>query len=268
MAYNYGIRTWQSRQFIIELNPQQKERYQAHLALPGFDDRTQFQLSSSSVAILGLGGAGSIAAAHLTASGIGKIVLTDNQNIQFADLLHPVYLTELDLGRNRANAYAEKLAAVNLDTNITGQKTDLNPETIEEVLADCDLVIDCLSDWNTKLLLSDTCMQKDLPLVHGSISNFRWQCFVMVPRRSCCLRCALTLVGLEDMPISTAGTKNFSPLASMLGAVQATEALKYLAKLGATPATSFMQYDGLRSEFYTSEGLIAQKDCPDCSRSS
>ena len=66
---------------------------------------------------------------------------------------------------------------------------ELTEDNAAELVAPYDLVVDAVDSYETKFLLSDTCVALRKPLVHGGISPFTGQLRSIVPGRTACLRC-------------------------------------------------------------------------------
>ncbi len=69
------------------------------------------RLMSASVCVIGLGGAGSMVAQLLYASGVGQLTLVDGDAVQEQNLPRQFLYTEEDIGRPKAEALAQRLEA-------------------------------------------------------------------------------------------------------------------------------------------------------------
>jgi ubiquitin-activating enzyme E1 len=72
-----------------------------------------FKLRKANVLISGLGGVGVEIAKNLILGGIRNVTLHDTKTTTWHDLSSQYYLSEEDLGRNRAEACFQKLAELN-----------------------------------------------------------------------------------------------------------------------------------------------------------
>lgn len=136
----------------------------------------------------------------------------------------------------------------------------------ESVFDNVDLVVDGSLDWQFKMLISDLCMRRQLPLIHSGSTGLRFQLFTMVPGKSACLRCALPASGIDDFPLTPVTRDTFHSVAVCLGSLMALEAVKLLAELGVTQGNEFWKIDGLSGEIEIVRGLDPRLDCPDCGR--
>ncbi len=217
------------------------------MALPGMSAEVLGRLSGGSVLITGVQSSGVIAAKHLVEAGVGKVWLVDED---------PKVL---------ASAY--KLAeAVSSQSQVFCRAWKVDAHDAETVFSQCDVIIDGLSNWQEKLLVSDVCMHIGKPLVHAGGSGFRYQFFTMCPSRSACLRCAFPMAGIDDVPLTPPEHKSIAAVLGIVGAWQALEAIKLIAKIGAIQGNELTKIDWLSGEFETIRGLDPRPDCPDCGR--
>jgi molybdopterin/thiamine biosynthesis adenylyltransferase len=230
------------------------------------DETAQSRLLSARVVVIGLDGSGITAAVHLLQAGIGHLALIDSGEVVAEDVHFQTLFSNDDLGRHRATAIMRRLAPLNPEASLEPIAGSFNAHTAEEIVRGYDLAVDGLGDWQDKLIASDVCMQLGRPLVHAGISGFSFQLFTMVPGKSACLRCVLSQVGAEDLPPAEAQKARFSPLCGMAGSFQALEAIKLIARTGASAADELIRFDGVRRTFHAWPGLTPQKDCPDCGR--
>jgi sulfur-carrier protein adenylyltransferase/sulfurtransferase len=115
-------------------------------------DEGHKMLAARKVAIIGCGSLGSKLAVILARSGIGKLLLVDD------DILLPGNLVRHDLdwreiGTHKVDSVARKIQLVNPAATcekrkhrLGGQEASGSVESLIEALADCDLIVDCTAD--------------------------------------------------------------------------------------------------------------------------
>lgn len=214
-------------------------------ALPGLSADALNLLSLGCVSVAGVQLSGLTAAKHLVEAGIGKLCLIDEDP--------------------KALSSAYKALGTS-QTEILCRAWKIDGHDAESIFSKCDVVIDGLINWQDKLLASDACMQIGKPLVHAGGSGFRYQLFTMRPNRSACLRCAFPMAGIDDVPLQPPEHKPIAAVLGMIGAWQAVETIKLIAKIGAIQGNELTKIDWLSGEFETIRGLDPRKDCPDCGR--
>jgi len=219
-----------------------------HNHLPGLTEEAQKKLDVGKVVVLGATASGLAASKSLIQLGLGNLLVVDEE----AECL---------------SAAAEELHDLTEEfpeANVLIRKEKLQANTLERLVQNSSVVIDALSDWQDKLLASDVCMSVGRPLIHSGVIGFRMQIYSMLPKKSACLRCALPLAGIDDVPHKPTSPIGVSAVAQMVGSWQSIEALKIIAQIGATQGNEFFKFDSLSGEFEIIRGLDPPRDCPDC----
>lgn len=208
-------------------------RYSRQTMLAEIGEEGQRRLLSSSVLIIGLGGLGAAVATYLTGAGVGHIGLCDPDRVSLSNLQRQVLYTEQQIGMPKVEEAARRLGAQSSSTRFDLHSDGLTEENGETLAAGYDLLVDCTDNFSTRYLIDDICRKLGKPWVYGSIGEFRGQVAVMnhlngrryadlYPDREAL--CAL--------PRKTAGVIGAVP--GVIGAIEASEALKLLAGFGDT----------------------------------
>ena len=251
----------------IKAKRKNDERYLRQLELPGMSDDAQEKLFASTVVLLGLGGVGSACAGYLAEAGIGKLVLVDPENVYEEDLNAQLLLTEADIGRTKVEASEQRLKALNPQIEIVSHKQKFTTHNADKFIAQGDVIVDCMGNWQDKLNASDACMHAGKILVHAGVRAFEFQVYVMIPGRSACLRCLFADTGIEDVVSSGEGPQGIlGPVVGMAGAFQAVEVIKLICGLGATPGNYLIKFDALRRYVDQVMDLGPRPGCPDCGK--
>lgn len=208
-------------------------RYSRQTMLAEIGEEGQRRLLASSVLIVGLGGLGAAVATYLTGAGVGHIGLCDPDRVSLSNLQRQVLYTEQQIGMPKVEEAARRLGAQSSSTRFDLHPDGLTEENGETLAAGYDLLVDCTDNFSTRYLIDDICHRLGKPWVYGSIGEFRGQVAVMnhlngrrytdlYPDREAL--CAL--------PRKTAGVIGAVP--GVIGAIEASEALKLLAGFGDT----------------------------------
>lgn len=240
-------------------------KYTKQLALPGMNPTAQERLGNAHVVLLGLGGSGTACATYLAAAGVGSLTLVDQAVLRNEDITECPLFRTADAGSLKVTTASQNLLAINPDIKISEVTNRLDAHNAEEIVEHAHLVIDGLSNWQDKLIVSDVCMQMGKTLVHAGLRGFEFHVYTMIPGRSACLRCVFSKVGLEDIAsIAHKQRGVLGPVAGMAGSFQAIEAIKILAGIGPTPGNHLIKFDSLRRDFDDVTDLGPRPDCPDC----
>lgn len=210
----------------MEPIPSWLERYGRQILVPGFRKRAQLKLRRSSVAIVGLGGLGSVASIYLAAAGVGKLIVVDKDKFQRSDLNRQILGDERCLGKHKVNVAVRKLRKLNSQVDVVGLKLELSEENVDKV-GKVDLIVDCTDNWEARFLINRYCVERKIPLVHAGVAGFRGHITTVLPFRSACLRCIFPHITTTPSRVGVIGAT-----AALFGALEAMEAIKLLTGIG------------------------------------
>ncbi len=88
------------------LSDQDFLRYSRQIMLPDIGEKGQVTLINSTVLIVGCGGLGSSVGMHLSASGIGTLIIADGDKVELSNLQRQVVYRDNNLNQNKAMAMA------------------------------------------------------------------------------------------------------------------------------------------------------------------
>jgi adenylyltransferase/sulfurtransferase len=242
-------------------------RYARHIALPRFGIEGQERLGQSSALIVGLGGLGSIASLYLANAGIGHLLINDFDRVDASNLPRQLLFRAGDTGAFKTDATAARLQEANPAVRVSTLNRQLDVDALKTAAQDCDVVLDCTDNFRTRLLINTACVATRKPLVSGAAIRFEGQVAVF-PNEGTgpCYRCLYS--DEDDNFESCAGQGILAPIAGLIGAMLATEALKLLLDLdaglpGAGLRNRLWVYDGL-SGATRSVAIRRKPDCPVC----
>ena len=246
----------------MTLYSEQRERYARHLSLPEIGEAGQARLGAARVLVAGVGGLGSPAAYYLVAAGVGTVGLADSDRVDPSNLQRQILHATKDVGRLKVESAAEKLSALNPDVDVRAHPERLTKENAAGVFSAYDFVIDATDNFASKFMIADVCHKLKKPYSHAGIMKFMGQTMTVLPGRTACYRCVF-----EQEPPENGG-KPQGPLGSVpgvLGAIQATEAIKFILGVGELLTNALLVYDALDMSFRRLQ--VRKNDrCPLCSR--
>ena len=244
------------------------DRY-SRLRLIGWWD--QSLLSKSHLLVVGAGALGNEVLKNLALVGIGKITLIDFDTINNSNLSRSVLFRDHHSGMPKANVAAEAIREINSDCKIREIHGDVMADIGLGLVRDVAAVVCCVDNREARLWINRMCWKASTPWIDGGIQEINGVAKVFSPPDGACYECAMTerdyqliqlryscpLLKQEDLlqgKVPTAPT-----IASMIGALQAQEALKLIHGLETDTGTA-MVFNGVANNFYKSK-FTRREDC-------
>jgi sulfur-carrier protein adenylyltransferase/sulfurtransferase len=225
----------------------EKIRYARHFQLPGFGEDGQRKLKGSRVLVIGMGGLGSPASIYLAAAGVGLLGLADWDKVETSNLQRQILYTDLDIGTPKLEAAKLRLKAMNPNTEVNLHDGWVDSGNLMRILEGYDLVVDGTDNFNSRYLINDACVFSGKPTVYGSIRRFDAQVSVFSVPEGPCYRCLFPKPPKQTENCAEAGVLGVLP--GIVGAIQATEAIKILAGIGDSLVGRLLVLDALRMSF-------------------
>lgn len=222
------------------------QRYRRHILLDEIGIEGQERIAASNVLIVGAGGLGSPVITYLAAAGVGHIGVVDGDIVELSNLQRQVVFSTFDLGRKKAVAAGERIKEINPDVRVEVYDEFLSLENAGDLIGQYDFVCEGSDNYATKLLVNDTCVRKGKPFTIGSLSRFEGQVMTHTDG-SACWRC---LYGAapeqsEKEPVEL-GVLGSVP--GIIGAVEATEAIKFIVGSGKLLTNRLLSFNALTME--------------------
>ena len=225
------------------------------------------RLADSRAVIIGCGALGSAQSEALARAGLGKLRIVDRDFVEFSNLQRQTMFTESDAAQRlpKSIAAANHLGEINSDIEVEPEIADVNHSNVEQLIQDCDVVIDGTDNFATRYLINDACVKHGTNWIYGAAVGSYGVTMTIRPRVTPCLRCVFseTPAAATAPTCDTAGV--IMPIINIVAAVQVSEALKLLTGSDEDLHGSLMQFDVWRNQWRSiSVGLPAQ-NCPTCS---
>lgn len=215
---------------MVELTPDQHDRYDRHLRLPGFDAAAQARVLAARVCVVGAGGLGAPVLLYLAGAGVGTLGIVDVDALDASNLHRQIIHDEAGVGGSKVASAATRVRGLNASVTVREHEGRLDAETAREVLAGYDIVVDAADNFVTRYLLSDVCAELGIPLVWGAVLQTRGQISVFTDGIT--LRDLTPEPPAQELspPASQVGV--WGPLCGQVGAIMAGEALKLITGVG------------------------------------
>ena len=232
------------------MNDNQLLRYSRHILLPQIGYEGQDKLVNSHALIVGAGGLGSPAALYLAAGGVGKLTICDFDVVDLTNLQRQIIHTTRSVGIKKAISAQQTIHELNPDVEVRTVCERLTEDSLQALVAEADVVLDCTDNFATRYALNRVCVKLRKPLVSGAAINFEGQVTVFDMRAddSPCYHCLFPEIGNEE-GLRCAESGVFSPLVGIIGTTQAAEAMKLLMGIGQSLQGRLLLLDALHMEW-------------------
>lgn len=123
-------------------------------------------LAQKKVAVFGIGGVGSFAVEGLARSGVGKLVLVDDDCICLTNLNRQLHATTRTIGRPKVEVMRDRVLEINPQADVTALQAFYLPETAEELLRpDYDYIVDAVDTVTAKIDLVVRAQTMGIPVI-------------------------------------------------------------------------------------------------------
>ena len=232
-------------------------RYDRQIMLKGLGRDGQEKLKKARVFVAGAGGLGSPISIYLAVAGVGNIKIVDHDTIELSNLNRQILHGDEDIGKRKTDSAIQKLKGLNKDINVEAVAETITEENVAELVGDCDLIVDAMDNLPTRYLLNRTAISKNIPFFHGAVYGFEGRAMTVIPGETACLWCIYQgRVTRGKFPV-------IGVAPAVIGCLQATEVIKYLAGFGELLTGQLLIYDGLNLEF-TKLGIKRDPNCQHC----
>ena len=123
-------------------------------------------LKGSTVAVLGIGGVGAIAAESLARSGVGRIVMIDKDVVDITNINRQLHALTTTIGQSKVDLMVERIALINPACETIPLRMFYTEETYEQLFQyPLDYVIDASDTISYKIHLIKQCLARGIPII-------------------------------------------------------------------------------------------------------
>lgn len=245
------------------MQDEQLLRYSRQIMLPEMDVAGQQKLMDATVLIVGMGGLGCPAAMYLAASGVGHLMIADDDTVELTNLQRQIAHSSASIGQAKVDSAQQTLTGLNSDVRLTLLRQRLEGAALEQAVKKSTVVVDATDNFNTRFAINDACVKHRVPLVSGAAIRMEGQVSVFDSRQSDspCYQCLYRRGADEDASCARNGV--MAPLVGIIGSVQAMETIKLITGIGEVLQGRLLLLDA-RSMQWRELRLPRDPDCPCC----
>ena len=232
----------------MKLNFKDFKRFEKQIILKNIGISGQKRILNSKVLIVGVGGLGCPLLTYLAAAGVGTIGIVDYDKVEISNLNRQTLFVQSDIGKFKVTQAKIKIKKINDKINIITYRKKLNVENIKEILRNFEIICDGTDNYITRYLINDECKQSKKILISAAISKFDGHLYKFnFKKKSSCYRCFMP----EKPPIvnNCEAEGIFSPVAGVMGSLQANEVLKSIIGFKETLKNQMIIFDSIKADF-------------------
>ena len=238
------------------------EFFSRQLILKELGVEGQQKLAKSKVAVVGVGGLGTVSSLYLALSGVGLLRLIDQDTVEIPNLHRQILYNLDDLHYPKAEVAAKRLMKFNPLLDAEPISENMNSGNVDRLLAGVDLVVDGLDNMHTRYLINRACVKMGIPYIFGAAIGIEGNLSVFSPPETGCLECLLPNMSDEElMRCDTRGVIGATP--GIIGSMQAMEAIKVLADIGSPLKGKLMLCD-FSNMYFTTVKTAKAVNCSVC----
>ena len=230
------------------MNNKEKSRYARQIRLSYVGEEGQQKLLDSTALIIGMGGLGSPAAMYLAAAGVGRLIISDFDQVEDSNLQRQIIHRTQDIGELKALSAKRAIAELNPDCVVEALDWQLEENELEEYARKADIVLDCSDNFPTRFAINRVCVKQKTPLVSGAAIRMEGQIASYIPDLGGpCYQC---LYKQEFENTETCAAEGvLSPVVGVIGTMQALQTMLILIGQVEQLNGKLLLFDGLSMEW-------------------
>ncbi len=229
----------------MQLGLKDFKRFEKQIILKNVGVAGQKKIFNAKVLIIGIGGLGCPLLTYLAASGVGTIGIADPDKIEISNLNRQTLFTTNDIGKYKVDQAKYSIKRINNKIKIKVLKKKITLKNIKSAIRDFDIICDGTDNFETRYLVNDECKKMKKILISAAISKFDGHLYKFnFKKKTSCYRCFMPEMPVIERNCETDGI--FSPVAGILGSLQANEVLKTIIGLRNSLDNQMMIFDSIK----------------------
>jgi adenylyltransferase/sulfurtransferase len=238
------------------------EFYSRQMVLKELGRKGQRKLAESNVAIVGLGGLGTISSLYLALAGVGHLRLIDQDIVELRNLHRQILYSPKDVNYPKVEVASKSLRKHNPLVEVEPVPENLHASNAKKLLAGMDCVVDGLDNMQTRYLVNRACTKLRIPYVFGAAVGIEGNVSVFAPLETPCLECVFPSV--DDSKLLTCDVRGVLGAApGVIGAIQAIETVKVLTGMGA-PLKGKLLICDFNDMYFATIDVFKRGNCEAC----
>ncbi len=227
------------------LTEPEKNRYRRHIMLPEIGEEGQEKLKNARVLVVGAGGLGAPVLQYLTAAGVGKLGIMDDDVVNEDNLHRQILYGGHDIGKLKTIIAHERLEVLNPFVEHEMINIRIKKENALGFIDRFDLVIDATDNFSTRYLINDACCILRKPWIFGSVYRYEGQVSTFCYNNGPSMRSLYPDAEDHENIPDPAGEGLLGLLPGIIGSFQAVEAIKIITGIGEVLSGKLLIYNML-----------------------
>ena len=165
------------------------------------------KLRNVCVMVLGVGGVGSHCIEALARSGVGKLILVDNDTVSLTNINRQSIAYHSTIGKYKTQVMKERIADICKETEVVTYECFVLPENLEEIFQERpDYIVDAIDTVTAKLALAEKAEKEGIPMISsmGTGNKLHGEMFTItdISKTSVCPLCKVMRKELKARGIS------------------------------------------------------------------
>ena len=229
----------------MEFDIKDYERFEKQIILKKIGFSGQKKIKKAKILIIGIGGLGCPLLTYLASAGVCNIGIVDYDKVELSNLSRQILFNTSDVGKFKVNQAKSKINKIYKKIKIKTFKIKISEKNIEPIIKNFDIICDGTDNFRTRYLINDYCKKNRKILISAAISKFDGQLFKFdFNKKGPCFRCFMPEYPEIENNCDIEGI--FSPVAGILGSLQANEVLKTILDLRSDLNRNILVFDSLK----------------------
>lgn len=203
--------------------------------------KEQLKVKNSKITVIGCGGIGGATIEMLARMGAENLTIVDKDSFDVSNLNRQLVSSMDNIGNSKAQSTRERILSINPHTAVEVFDGKLDQENVKEIIGGSVVVIDALDNLISRVVVSRSTYELQIPFVHGSVHGTMGQITTFTretPQYEDIFKLPSFNRDLTDEIISKIRKLNINPppvigpVPNIVGCLQSFEALKLITSKG------------------------------------
>ncbi|WBW98739.1 tRNA threonylcarbamoyladenosine dehydratase [Oceanirhabdus sp. W0125-5] len=124
------------------------------------------KLKNTTVVVFGIGGVGSFTVEALVRSGVGRLIIVDDDTVCLTNLNRQIIASYDTISKAKVEVMKERILTINPKCEVITHKTFVDKSNIHEIIDETvDYVVDAIDTVSSKIALIEYCHERDIRII-------------------------------------------------------------------------------------------------------